>query len=340
MNILDRVFEAADVDTCVVTLAKSHPTALRLGQMKSGKIVSETNTPTEAITAPDYIIQISLLNDRDGSAILKKMESRSLPLEQYATVSTGLKVYQIGKGNPRQTDKQKRERVFHARNKKNASYGRYLDGIDVGRYHLGWSGEWLAYGDWIAEPRHSVPFTGPRILVRQIPAAAPYHISAVLTKESFYNDINSMVVFSSKTLTPEFLLGVLNSRLISYWFQKKFDKFQRKIFPQFKVNELAAFPIVALDLKIPAEKIKHDRLVALVDKMLTLTPAARTAKSDKERAALQNALTKTDRDIDQLVYQLYELTPQEIALVERGDTATAVPNRGDRQAQTLLLGKN
>jgi hypothetical protein len=31
-----------------------------------------------------------------------------------------------------------------------------------------------------------------------------------------------------------------------------------------------------------------------------------------------NALAKTDRDIDQLVYQLYALTPEEIALVEGG----------------------
>ncbi len=60
----------------------------------------------------------------------------------------------------------------------------------------------------------------------------------------------------------------------------------------------------------------HDRLVALVDKMLTLTPALRAAKSDAEKTTLQNALTKTDREIDQLVYQLYGLTPEEIALVE------------------------
>jgi len=40
------------------------------------------------------------------------------------------------------------------------------------------------------------------------------------------------------------------------------------------------------------------------------------ATADAEKATLQNAVAATDRQIDQLVYELYELTPEEIALVE------------------------
>ena len=57
-------------------------------------------------------------------------------------------------------------------------------------------------------------------------------------------------------------------------------------------------------------------MVALVDKMLALTPKLRAAKSEQERRTLQNAVTATDRQIDALVYELYGLTPEEIALVE------------------------
>ena len=56
--------------------------------------------------------------------------------------------------------------------------------------------------------------------------------------------------------------------------------------------------------------------MGLVEKMLVLTPKLRAAATEKERATLQNAVTATDRQIDQLVYELYELTPEEIALVE------------------------
>jgi hypothetical protein len=65
-------------------------------------------------------------------------------------------------------------------------------------------------------------------------------------------------------------------------------------------------------------------MVALVDKMLALTPKLRGAKSEGERRTLQNAVTATDRQIDALVYELYGLTPEEIALVEgRADGVAA-----------------
>ena len=57
-------------------------------------------------------------------------------------------------------------------------------------------------------------------------------------------------------------------------------------------------------------------IFGLVDKLLGLMPKLRAATADSEKATLQNAVTATDQQIDQLVYELYELTPDEIALVE------------------------
>ncbi len=65
-----------------------------------------------------------------------------------------------------------------------------------------------------------------------------------------------------------------------------------------------------------SDRVRHDKLVGLVDKMLLLVPKLRAAKSETERATLQNAVAATDRAIDALVYELYGLTPEEIALVE------------------------
>ena len=42
----------------------------------------------------------------------------------------------------------------------------------------------------------------------------------------------------------------------------------------------------------------------------------RAAAADSVKAALQNAVTVTDQQIDHLVYELYQLTPEEITLVE------------------------
>ena len=54
----------------------------------------------------------------------------------------------------------------------------------------------------------------------------------------------------------------------------------------------------------------------LVDKLLGLMPKLRAATSDAEKSPLQNAVAATDQQIDQLVYELYGLTEDEIKLVE------------------------
>ena len=53
--------------------------------------------------------------------------------------------------------------------------------------------------------------------------------------------------------------------------------------------------------------------------MLALVPKLRVAKNEKERGVLQNAVDSTDRKLDDLVYDIYALTPDEIALVEGGE---------------------
>ena len=57
-------------------------------------------------------------------------------------------------------------------------------------------------------------------------------------------------------------------------------------------------------------------MAAQVDKLLGLMPKLRAATSDSEKATLQNAITATDQQIDQLVDELYGRTQEEIALIE------------------------
>ena len=57
-------------------------------------------------------------------------------------------------------------------------------------------------------------------------------------------------------------------------------------------------------------------LVALVEKMLALHQQLAAAKPPQDTNLLQRQIDATDRQIDQLVYALYGLTDEEIALVE------------------------
>ncbi len=121
--------------------------------------------------------------------------------------------------------------------------------------------------------------------------------------------------------SDKYLLGILNSRLfwfaisnISIPFGVRAGEFRYRLIYQY----MEKVPVRKLDLKKPAEKAAHDKMVDLVNRRLALTPKLRAATAESERAVLQNAVTATDQQIDQLVYELYGLTEDEIKLVEGG----------------------
>jgi hypothetical protein len=132
-----------------------------------------------------------------------------------------------------------KNRTFHF----GLTYIKYLDGQDVCRYVITLGGQYLKYGDNLAAPRKDFRlYSTQRILVRQIPAKPPYCIHACLVEETILNDRNSMNVINIREKSED-VLEVLNARLVSWWFLHKFGKMQQETFPQFKVNELADFPL-------------------------------------------------------------------------------------------------
>jgi hypothetical protein len=50
--------------------------------------------------------------------------------------------------------------------------------------------------------------------------------------------------------------------------------------------------------------------------MLDLHGSLTTVQSSHDRTLIQRQIEQTDREIDRLVYELYDLTPAEIAVVE------------------------
>lgn len=313
INIYDPVFGDASVDTCILIFRKGKPNNVALGELKEGEFKSVGKFNPKLFKSNNCVINISLMKDKSKIDILQQIDKKSVPFDKYATVSTGLKAYQVGKGKPSQTEDIKNKRVFHADKKKNKTYKKYLDGRDVMRYGLGWSGEYLSYGEWLAEPRKSVPFKGPRILVRQIPSPPPYSINAIYIEEECLNDINSMVIFDFKE-NPLYLLAVLNSKLTTFWFTNRFDKFQRKTFPQFKVKELKIFPVPNAEKKDKKELSKLARKMIILKRKLS-----EISENTDHKRKLQEEIKKLDKKIDQMIYKLYNLTPEEIEIVE-GET--------------------
>jgi len=311
INIFDKVFREANVDTCLLIFKKGKPSNVALGEFREGQLTIVGYFPVSQFKKNNYIINIALAKNKDKASILDKIKYCSKTLDSFSIVKAGLKAYETGKGKPAQTDTMKNNRVYHSKSKDSDDYGKYLKGRDVRRYRINWSGWWLKYGECLAAPRDEKLFTSPRILVRQIPSPPPYSINAVFTKEYLLNDINSMIIYDFNIIEPLFVLAVLNSKITTFWFANTFDKFQRKTFPQFKVKELATFPIPN------ASQSEQEKIAKKAQTMLDLNKElqATSANTDKHNS-LKREIEKLDREIDEVIYKLYGFTTEEIGIIE------------------------
>ena len=79
---------------------------------------------------------------------------------------------------------------------------------------------------------------------------------------------------------------------------------------------LKKFPVRTINFSNPADKAHHERLVTLVMQMLDLNKKLPDVRLDHEKKMIQWQIDATDRQINTLVYELYGLTEEEIAVVE------------------------
>ena len=82
------------------------------------------------------------------------------------------------------------------------------------------------------------------------------------------------------------------------------------------IKDCKEFPIRTIDFANPTDVARHDQMVTLVQRMLDLHKQVATATLPHQKDLLQRQIEATDRQIDQLVYALYALTAEEIAIVE------------------------
>jgi type I restriction-modification system DNA methylase subunit len=105
-----------------------------------------------------------------------------------------------------------------------------------------------------------------------------------------------------------YLLGLLNSKLLE-WFIKQTATQMRGGWYSFEARFIRNLPIMP-----PPES--QNKITTLVEQMLLLNKQLAAAHTDHEKTTLQRQIDATDRQIDKLVYELYDLTEEEIAIVE------------------------
>jgi len=111
----------------------------------------------------------------------------------------------------------------------------------------------------------------------------------------------------SKEISLKYLLALLNSNLVSFWFKKYFGALSLAGgYLQINNREIEKIPAPAADNK------SQKKFITLVDKILAITKSSDYLGNPIKQAKVHDY----EKQIDQLVYKLYALTPEEIKIVE------------------------
>jgi hypothetical protein len=125
----------------------------------------------------------------------------------------------------------------------------------------------------------------------------------------------SITINPSSGLSPNYVLGLLNSTLLFWRLRSISNKFRGGWITCIK-QYVETLPIHNIDFFNLADRDQHDKIISLVEQMLSLNKQLAYAKTDHEKTALQRQIDATDKQIDKLVYELYRLTEAEIEIVE------------------------
>lgn len=283
------VFESAVVRNAIISFSKAD---INNNQFALLEWVERSIAKTKIISVGTEVLSDNLDNwlnllliDEKVQNIIKKLRTASIELIKLCNISQGLIPYDKYRGHSEETIKNK---IWNADFKKDETYKKELQGKDVSRYKLKWNGkDWLSYGNWLAAPRRKEFFTEQRILVREITNP---RILATITDEEYYNT-PSIINCIEFRLNPYYLLGLINSKLLSFYHNTTSPKANKGLFPKILVSDIKKLPIKYV------EAFEEEIVNCVKQQLIEFS-------------------NQVDLTLDKLVYQVYDLTPEEIALVE------------------------
>ena len=159
-------------------------------------------------------------------------------------------------------------------------------------------------------PRDPAIFESPKF----IGLTTSKKIELVYDRDSSAFVTDAMYVFRAPPeVDPYVLMGVLQSRAFLFLYRVA-NQGESRVIPQVKASKLQELPVPTfrddrlLDIR--------ERLRIAVEAMYQFAREIDVAKTEHQRVVVQRQASSTEHQIDQIVYELYGLTDEEIRIVE------------------------
>ncbi len=285
-------------------LDKIKAAGVPLGEYVEGKIYYGIKTGLNEAFVIDDATRKKLIAEDQKSKELIKPFLRGKDVKRYAVDDTGKYILMIPKG---WTNK-------HLQGKKKP-WGWLQDAYPAIANHLSKFQKEAEQrddqGDYWWELRaceYYPEFEKPKIIVPAIAQRA----SMFLDEKSFLSNDKTTIIGSA----DHYLLGILNSK-VSDFIMHSISSTKQGGYFEYKPMYLAQIPIYRFAGKNKKESNILNTIRETVQKLTNLISTREKAKTPHDRELIQRQIDAADRQIDKLVYELYDLTEEEITIVEK-----------------------
>ncbi len=296
VKIDEKVFEDAQVNSVIV---ENYPTTK--AQYKAFKItrqelqqLSETEV-SSILNDKEIIFRLEINTKFDH--LIAKIEADTLKLKEIAEVKDGIVAGTI-------------KDILYIDKKLDKDSHKLYFGKNLSRFHLGTTDVWVNYkpeemmkqevkrqagkrsGLWMRDKKI---FERETIIYRKVGKEL---IATYADKGIYYEQTIHSCYITDKRVKTKYVLGLFNSALFKFYYQKTNSQ-GGDIFPQIRISSVEKLPIKLADSKT------QETIETLVNQIL--------AKKSEDNSADTSELEK---EINQIVYELYGLSEEEIGIIE------------------------
>ncbi len=192
----------------------------------------------------------------------------------------------------------------------------------IGRYELKQSMEGISKASYNELTNAIEYMKKPKIVIQNIVAHVMNpkdHIILMATIDQNgiigLGSVGNIYLIEQK-LNEKFIVALLNSKLFS-WYAYRFiygKAIRTMRFDQHHLNKLS---LPKINFETISQNIHYKNMINFVDQLLEAKKQLRQAKTEGDKNYLERKCERIDKEIDELVYQLYGLTEEEIKIVEK-----------------------
>lgn len=298
-EILEGAFENAIVGNAifVLTTPSSKKYSVEIKKMNNWVFETTNHLWKEEIAKSNY--EINLLLDSKTKSFWDKIYKNNTPLKDFLNLHVGIMIKDKNNVFHKEIIPWDNEKIIVWRD-----FSRYFL-KEISHFNL----EKAIVFWWTKNPiKHK---TNPKLFIRKTGNAI---ISCLDEEWIFAEQSVYLWLLKGSSYNLKYFLWLLNSKFMTFFFQS-FLITNPLAYPYIQHYDLEKLPIPQIDFSNLQQKQQHDQLINLVDQMLVTQKQHHQALSEWDKTLYQQKIEILDKQIDNLVFDLYGLSKEERKVV-------------------------